>query len=90
MPTIAGVGVQRANERGNRAERAVHADRSVDSAGLIAHRRRWQLTPAETAAVDSARYAAAPLQWFHIGPFGARREHPFLRGSRFCNLPECR
>jgi len=42
-----------------------------------------QLTPAETAAVDSARYAAAPLQWFHIGPFGARREHPFLRRQPF-------
>ncbi len=37
------------------------------------------LAPAADEAGDAARYAEAELQWFHVGPFGARREHAFLR-----------
>ncbi|HET9976059.1 MAG TPA: hypothetical protein VFQ20_01370 [Burkholderiaceae bacterium] len=37
------------------------------------------MAPGADEAADAANLAAAPLQWFHVGAFGARREHAFLR-----------
>jgi len=37
------------------------------------------MAPGADEAADAARLAAAPLQWFHVGAFGARREHAYLR-----------